>query len=203
MNLPLATLVIIVSVTGGIGLCFYLLRQMQESSAMLWFLEHVGCPMIRLLILLIVVSQVYPAIDLQSNSIDFWRSLGEGQQLRDIVNILFIAGLLLAFVPVVNHPMCALPLQSMLTIALVFHWHYASQVASLSLLPSFGTLLKIAGWMVLAWLLTRELSIPLAHRLDRALVVKGTIRLVSDALYMLLQIPVMLIYGGYLARQLG
>ena len=203
MNLPLATLVIIGSVTGGISLCFYLLRQVQDSPSTVWFVEHIACPLIRVLILLIVVSQVYPAIDDQSNSIDFWRGLGDSQKLRDIVNILFLAGLLLAFVPVLNHPMCALPLQGMLTIALVFDWQYGSQIASLSLLPSPTTLLKIAAWMALAWLLTRELSIPLAHRLDRALVVSGTIRLVSDALYMLLQIPVMLIYGAHLARQLG
>lgn len=203
MNLPLATLIILVSVTGGISLCFYLLRQVQDSPPTVWFLEHIGCPLIRVLILLIVVSQVYPAIDGQSSSLDFWRALGEGQALRDIVNILFIAGLLLAFLPLVSHPMCALPLQGMLTIALVFDWQYGSQGASLSLLPSPGALLKIAAWMALAWLLTRELSIPLAHKLDRALAVSGSIRLISDALYLLLQIPVMLIYGGYLAGQLG
>jgi hypothetical protein len=203
MNLPLATLVVIVSVAGGISLCFYLLGKFRDSSAMLWFLEHIGCPLIRVMILLIVVSQVYPAIDGQSGSLEFWRILGSGQQFRNIVNILFIAGLLLAFLPVVGHPMCALPLQSMLTIALVFDAQYAAQTASLSLLPSIGVLLKIAAWMLLAWILTRELSIPLAHRLDRALVVSGTIRLISDALYLLLQIPVMLIYGAYLARQLG
>ena len=203
MNLPLATLVIIVSVSGGISLCFYLERHLRDPAGLAWFHEQIACPLIRVLILLIVVSQVYPAIDGQSSSLDFWQSLGQGQQFRDIVNILFIAGLLLAFLPLVNHPMCALPLQSMLTIALVFDAQHAARAASLSLFPSFAVVLKIAGWMLLAWLLTRELSIPLAHRLDRALVVSGTIRLVSDALYLLLQIPVMLIYGAYLAGQVG
>ena len=157
----------------------------------------------RVLVLLIVVSKVYPAIDGQSTSIDFWRSLGEGQQLRDIVNILFVFGLLLAFVPVVNHPMIALPLQSMLTIALVFRWQYAAAEASVELLPSIATLAKIFVYMLLAWLLTRQLSIPLARALDRRFNVSGTIRLVADTLYMLLQIPVMLIYIGYLGSQLS
>jgi hypothetical protein len=203
MNLLLATLIVGSSVAGGIGLCFYLLQRALHAPSMTWFLEHVFCPLVRVLILLSVVSQVYPAIDGQSTSIDFWRSLAEGQQLRDIVNILFIFGLLLAFIPVVDHPLFALPLQSMLTIALVFHWQYAAGEASITLLPSFATLAKILFYMLLAWLLTRQLSIPLARALDQRFTVSGTIRLVSDTLYMLLQIPVMLIYLDYLGGQLA
>ena len=120
----------------------------------------------------------------------------------DIVNILFFAGLLLAFVPLVNHPVFALPIQSLLTIALVFHWQYRDSVDSAVLFPSLATLLKIAAYMLLAWLVTRELSIPIARGIDRRLVVSGSLRLVSDTIYMLLQIPVMLIYCSYLARQL-
>lgn len=203
MNALLATLIIAGSVAGGIGLCFYLLQRAHHAPSMLWFLEHVFGPLVRVLVLLIVVSQVYPAIDGQSTSIDFWRGLGEGQQLRDIVNILFIFGLLLAFVPVINHPLFALPLQSMLTIALVFRWQYAAAGTSFTLFPSIATLAKIFVYMLLAWLLTRQLSIPLARALDRRFAVSGTIRLVSDTLYMLLQIPVMLIYIGYLGSQLS
>ena len=40
-------------------------------------LGHIVCPMIRILVLLSVVSLVYPAIDGQSSSIDFWKVLGQ------------------------------------------------------------------------------------------------------------------------------
>ena len=101
-----------------------------------------------------------------------------------------------------NHPVFALPIQSLLTIALVFHGQYQDSADSVVLFPSLATLLKIAVYMLLAWLVTRELSIPIARRIDRRLVVSGSLRLVSDTIYMLLQIPVMLIYCSYLARQL-
>ena len=201
MNLFLVIPITASSVIVGTSLCFYLLYQAREVDSTLWILEHIICPIIRIIVLLIVVSQVYPVIDGNSTSSDFWRALGQQHQFRDIVNILFIAGLLLAFIPLVNHPVFALPLQSTLTIALIFHWQYLESSASLELFPSSATILKIIACMMLAYYVTRELSIPLSRWVDRRLVVSGSIRLVSDAIYMVLQIPVMLIYCSFLNQQ--
>ena len=202
MNLLFALLITVASVLGSVSLCFYLLRKAEGSASMVWFLEHIFAPMLRVIVLLIVVSQVYPVIDGQSTSLDFWRHLARQQQFRDIVNILFFAGLLLSFVPLVDHPVFALPVQSMLTIALVFQWQYQDSGQAISLFPSAATLLKITFYMLLAWLATREASIPVARWIDRRFTVSGSLRLVSDTIYMLLQIPVMLIYCSYLAGQL-
>lgn len=203
MNLLLLVLITASSVIVGTSLCFYLLHQAREVDSTLWILEHIICPIIRIIVLLIVVSQVYPVIDGNFTSFDFWRALGQQHQFRDIVNILFIAGLVLAFIPLVNHPVFALPLQSTLTIALIFHWQYLESSASLVLFPSSATILKIIAYMMLAYYVTRELSIPLSRWVDRRLVVSGSIRLVSDTIYMVLQIPVMLIYCSFLKQQLA
>jgi len=203
VNLLLVILITATSVIVGTSLCFYLLYKALEVDSTVWVLEHVLCPIMRVIVLLIVVSQVYPAIDENSTSIDFWRILGQQEQFRDIVNILFIAGLALSFIPLLNHPVFALPLQSIFTIALVFHWQYLSDIASLVLFPSAATILKIVAYMTLAYFVTRELSIPLARWVDRKLVVTGSIRMASDAIYMVLQIPVMLIYCSFLNAQLA
>lgn len=202
MNLFWIILVTLVSVGAGTGLCFYLLYQAREVPSTLWLLEHVLCPILRILVLLIVVSQVYPAIDENSGSIDFWRVLGQQDQFRDLLNLLFVAGLLLSFLPVLSHPVIALPLQSMLTIALVFRWQYADVVPGLVLFPSFATLLKLLLYMLLAYFVTREFSVALARRIDQRFHIEGSIRLVADAIYLVLQIPVMLIYCGFLKAQL-
>ena len=202
MNLALAILVTLVSVVAGTSLCFYLLYKTHEVEATTWILEHVLCPIMRILVLLIVVSQVYPAVDESLGSLDFWRILGQQNQFRDMVNILFFAGLLLGFLPLVNHPVFALPLQSIFTIALVFHWQY-QDTAALVLFPSFATIAKIVIYMLLAWYATREASVPLSRMVDERLHIHGSIRLLSDALYMVLQIPVMLIYCGFLNQQLA
>ena len=202
MSLFWVILVTLFSVLAGTGLCFFLIYRTREAPAPRWAMENLLCPLLRILVLLIVVSQVYPAIDANSSSADFWRTLAQQDQLRDLVNLLFFGGLLLAFVPVVNHPVFALPLLSMLTIALVFHWQYIDAAVLVSLFPSLATLLKIFIYMLIAYFVTREASIHLSRPADRHFSIEGSIRFISDAIYLVLQIPVMLIYCGYLKSQL-
>jgi hypothetical protein len=190
-------------VSAGSGLCFWLLHKAREVHSSTWIPEHVLCPVIRILVLLFVVSLVYPVNDANSIGLEFWQVLQQQGQFNKLLNILFFAGLLLAFLPLVSHPVFALPIQSVLSIALVFNWQYAAVVANLQLLPSVATTLKIVGYMLLAYLLTRESSIHLSRWLDHRFHIKGSIRLVSDAIYLVLQIPVMLIYCGFLRQQLS
>ena len=96
----------------------------------------------------------------------------------------------------------ALPIQNSLAIALVFHWQYATSIESLQLLPSLATLLKIVAYMLIAYFATREASIHLSRWIDKKLVISGSIRQVSEAIYVVLQIPVMLIYLSFLKLQL-
>lgn len=203
MNLFWTALLTLLSVTGGTGLCFWLLHKAHDVDASVWILEHVVCPMIRIVVLLSVVSLVYPVIDDRSSSLEFWRVLIQQGQFNDLLNILFFAGLAIAFVPLLSHPVLALPIQSMLSIALVFSWQYAPAGAAVALLPSLATLLKIFAYMLLAYFLTRESSVLISRWIDRHFALDGSIHLVSDAIYLLLQVPVVLIYCSYLKQQLA
>lgn len=202
MNPIWVALLTLASVGAGTGLSFWLLHKAHGVHLSVWILEHILCPIIRILVLLFVVSLVYPVIDTQSSALEFWSVLSRQGQFNDLINILFFAGLLLAFMPVVNHPVFALPVQSMLTIALVFSWQYAALADSLQLLPSLATLAKVLVYMTVAYFVTRESSIHLSRWLDRKYAIEGSIRLVSDAIYLVLQVPVMLLYCSFLRSQL-
>ena len=202
MNLPWIILVTATSVTLGTGLCFWLIERAHEVDSPTWILETILCPVIRIVVLFIIVSQVYPAVDTQAASTGFWSILFQQGQFNHLINILFLAGLLLSFIPVLSHPVFDLPIQSLLTIALVFYWQYADSIASLQLFPSMATVLKITIYMVLAYFVTRELCRHVARTIDNRFAVTGSIRLVSDAIYLVLQIPVMLVYGSFLKLQL-
>ena len=203
MNPFWTILLTLASVSVGTGLCFWLLHQARDVHTTVWILGHIVCPMIRILVLLSVVSLVYPAIDGQSSSIDFWLVFAQQEQFNDLLNILFIAGLALAFIPLLGHPAIALPIQSILTIALVFSWQYADRLDSLQLLPSLVTQLKIVAYMLLAYYATRQSSLHLSRWLDHKFAIHGSIRLVADAIYLVLQVPVMLIYCSFLKLQLA
>jgi len=196
--IPLTLLV----VGAGISLCFWLLHKSREVDSSVWILEQIACPIIRILVLLAIVSLVYPAIFSQSTS-DFWRVMGHREQFNDLLNILFLAGLALSFIPLLSHPVIALPVQSILTIALLFSWQFADTAGPLTLVPSLILMSKIFGYMLLAYLVTRESSILVSRWVDRRFALDGSIRLVSDAIYLVLQIPVILLYGNFLKSQLG
>ena len=202
MSIAWIVLLTAASVVAGTSLCFWLLTRTSEVDSTVWFMEHIACPIFKIIVLLIMVSLIYPVIDESSSSLDFWRALGQQGQFSNLLNILFLAGLLIAFIPVVNHPIFALPLQSSLTIALVFKWQYEEVINSLTLFPSVATLVKIIIYMIVIYFITRESSIFLSRWIDQKLTIKGSIRLLSDAIYLVLQIPVMLIYCGSLKNQL-
>ena len=203
MNPFWASLFVVASVLLGTGGCFWLLYHAREVDATVWILEHIVCPVVRILVLLILVSQVYPMIDGTGSSLDFWRALFQQGNFSHLVNLLFLAGLALAFLPFVNHPAIALPVQCLLTVAVVFHWETIDLRGQIDLWPTAGILLKIGGFMLAAFLLTREASLRAGRWIDRHFAVEGSVMLVADSAYLLLQIPVMLIYTGYLSTQLG
>ncbi len=201
MSLLWIILVTLVGVGAGTGLCLWLMWQAHEVETSAWIFEHILCPIVRILVLLLIVSQIYPAITGNGSSLEFWRVLLSQGQFNHLVNLLFFGGLALSFIPVVSHPVIALPVQSLFAVAVVFHWQHAA--SGISLLPSLATVLKILAYMVVAYFATREMSAPLARWLDRRFAIEGSIRLLSDAIYLLLQIPVILIYAGHLKSQLA
>ena len=202
MNLLWIVLVTATSVILGTGLCFWLIDRAHEVDSPTWIFSSILCPIIRIMVLFVIVSQVYPAVDANAASTGFWSILFQQGQFNHLINILFFAGLLLSFVPLLSHPVFALPIQSLLTIALVFHWQYSDSIASLQLFPSMATILKITIYMLLAYYVTRESSRYISRALDTRFAVSGSIRLVSDAIYLVLQIPVMLVYSSFLKLQL-
>jgi hypothetical protein len=203
VNLLLTVVLTIVSVGAGTLLCFWLTNHAREVHVSVWVLEHIACPIIRILVLLIVVAQIYPVINADSGGVEFWKLVSQPGLFNDLINILFFAGLLLSFLPIVSHPVFALPVQSILAIAVIFNWQYANAGHAIQLLPSLATMLKIFAYMLMAYFVTRESSLYLSRWIDRRFAIEGSIRLVSDAIYLALQIPVMLIYCYFLRLQIA
>ncbi len=191
------------SVIASTGICFYLLRKTSDVKSTLWILEHIICPILRIFALLIIVSLIYPIISAEISSIDYWRVLLQEQNINHIINLLFFGSLLLAFIPVAGHPVIALPLQSCLSIALVFNRQFADFLEKTArFMPSTTELTKIILYLIAAYMVTTRSSILLSRWIDKKLVIVGSIRLVSDSIYLVLQIPVMLMYCAFLGKQL-
>jgi hypothetical protein len=201
----LATIACVIS---GIGLCFWLLQKASDDSIAIWCLEHIACPIIRIIVLLIIVSLLYPSTGAESSMLGFWQVLLQYNHINETINILFFGSLLLSFLPILSHPVFTLPLQSCLSIALVFSWQYAPVLyeipsSSPSLVPAIGAWIKIVLYMTAAYFITRHSSIVVARWIDQKMEVTGSIRLVSDSIYLVFQIPVILSYCVFLSQILA
>ena len=204
MNLFWIILIIIGCACSGISLCFWLLQKATNDSFTIWFLEHIACPIIRILVLLLIVSLLYPSIGTESSTASFWQVMLQQNNINEAINILFFGSLMLSFLPVLNHPVFTLPVQSCLSIGLVFSWQYEPVLSNLpSLVPAIGDWAKMAIYMAIAFFVTRHTSVIAAKWIDRKMEVSGSIRLVSDSIYLVLQIPIILAYCTFLSRILS
>ena len=192
-----------ISVITSTGLCFYLLAKTKDADITVWILEQVICPVIRILALLVIVSLIYPFLSPDTTAADYWRVLIHEQNINHAINILFFASLFLIFIPILNHPAFALPLQSCLSIALVFNWQFSAELNQpIRFFPPTVDLVKIVMYLIAAYFITTRSSSVLSRWVDKKLAISGSIRLVSDSIFLILQIPVMLMYSAFLGKQL-
>ena len=200
MSLIWAVLLTPLVVSLGTLLCFWMLKQSRDLGSSIWGTEQVICPILRIIALLLVVSLIYSAAS-GISIIDFWVTLARSGLVSDLINLLFFGGLVLSFIPLLSHPVVALPAQSLLTVALVFQGQY-HESAPLVLWPEPTTALKVLVYMTLAFFVTRRVATRVAQCLDHRFSLSGSILLANDAIYLTLQIPIILVYYQALRLQL-
>ena len=190
-------------VTTATAINYIAIRFTEDSDTTQWVLEHIHCPIVRILSLLVIVGLMYSNVNPGQESAIFWQLAFSGKNINNLINIVFFGSLLMAFIPFIEHPIFSLPVQSCVTLALVFNWQYGAQEhISISLLPDILLILKIIAYMALAYFATRHISISLSSWIDEQLTIKGSIKLIGDAIYLVLQIPVIMMYGAYISSQL-
>ena len=74
MNLLWTILGTIAIAAFGTGFCYWLIHQAQEVHSSLCILKHIVCPMLDILLLLILVSLVYPLAIRESTALNHGKS---------------------------------------------------------------------------------------------------------------------------------
>ena len=112
-----------------------------------------------------------------------------------LINWLFFTGLLLPAIPLLRRtPGLVLPLQGGTGVALVFTWLAATREVEPMLLPTPGLFLLLATMSALAMTCSHLLSQAVEDELLR--------QEVYDLLLLWLQLPLLVVYGQWLGRQL-
>ncbi len=183
-------------------LCSLLHKHLLYITSAEWLMEHVYCPVARVLLLLLIAFMMFPLIVESTSYADLLNLFVEKDFLINTINILFVASLLFAFIPFFNHPAIAMPLLGCIAIGLLFfHQVIIPQNTDIQLFPSIGTSFRIVLLMIAGYLICRWLSNHLADWIDYRFNVTGSKSLVSDSSHLVFQMPVMLAYGHSLHLQ--
>jgi len=176
--------------------CAWLERHFDGISVSEWLLDHFYCPAGRVLLLILATLLLWPQIDPRLDYAQMLHLLGDDEFLINSLNIIFLSSLVLSFIPLLGHPAIGLPILSALATAVVARHVLPELPDPARWWPDAGTALKLLVVAAGGHLGVRSLAGRWSRAYDDHFLVEGSIRLFNDWLYLLLQVPLILIYGA-------
>lgn len=197
----IAVLIIALSVLLAL-FCAYLLKQLLSIALGEWLLEHVYCPLTKVILLMFMAFLLFPLIEISTTYSDLVNLFMKYEFVMNMLNILFVTSLLVSFLPGLNHPALALPMLSCIAIGLIFlHQIAIPFLPDINWIPPLSASVKIVVLIVISYILTRWLSIQISSWVDYRFNITGSKILVTDISYLILQMPILLAYGHSLQTQ--
>lgn len=194
--IAITLIIIVLSIAVALS-CAFLHRQLLQVIAGEWLHEHVYCPTARTAILVIMTLMLFPLM-VEGVGYDQVSSLFISREyLTNMLNILLVSGLAITFLPLLNHPAFAMPLLGCIATAILFQ-HYFTLFAGKEpvWIPGVAAMIKIVILVAVLYWLGNALIDHLATYLDHRFLVTGSKEIVTDIVYLILQIPVMLAYAA-------
>lgn len=171
-----------------------------------WVWDQFFAPLLRAIMLVVFVSFAYPALFGLTVAPGLGELIaGEEASVSKVVSLLFLIGFVASLIPGLGRkPEIVLPVQGILAAGYVFYWltSYLG-VTTATLWPGVDIALTMICLSFFAHRLGRALGKLLGDRLDKALGRSGYDLVIVHAVELLAQIPVVLLFGLGLGRQLA
>lgn len=171
-----------------------------------WTWDYFVSPLFRAALVLGFVCLAYPGLfGLREAPSVLALMANHEAQPSTLLGIIFIIALLAPLVPVFNrHAEFVLPLQGIFASAFLFKWLAGYlNVTVASVWPGLDIILVLLGTSYLAHRAARDLGLSIGGALDRRFATSGYDLVVMHVVTMLAQIPVIVIYGCGLGRQIA
>ena len=179
---------------------------LESNHVFHWSRHHLLTPFVRAAVIMAFVFLAYPSLFGLRHAPEIGRLLAdESLRLNNLLGILFVCTLLLPlFPPFRKRTELIVPLQGIIATGAVFTWYteYLGATAA-TVWPGLATALLIVCIVVFGHRLAARSGQRLGEVLDRTFNTTGFDRVVPNAMELLIQAPVILIYGYVLGRQIA
>ena len=183
--------------------CTLLHKQVLYIALAEWLMEHVYCPLLKVLLLMLMAFLLFPLIFPDIHYSELIQLFLQQRFLISMLNILFFSSLLFTFLPLLSHPAFAMPVLGCIATGLLFMHHIAMPAQiDFHWLPSAVVTGKIIFLMILTHFISRWINTNLSEYIDLRFIITGSKALIADINYLIFQIPVVLAYGQGLMLQL-
>lgn len=185
---------------------FYWIHRQLEQQHLQWFWDHVGMPLLRAMLMLMFIAMAYPVLFALSDAPSITELFAENEgRLSLAVNILFLVTLLVPMLPVIGDwEELVVPAQAMTASALLFSWLADwKAIDEISYLPGILTIIFIIVLAIITHWLAANIASRIGTSLDEKFHVRDSGHLVSSALILIMQSPVILMYSLSLGKQLA
>lgn len=182
-----------------------LLARVDDVTSTHWLAEHLLIPAARALALVVFILLAYPGLFGLAEAPKLGELLSaERGRITSLLNLTFILSLLLPLLPVIGRlPALVLPIQGMAAASLLFHWLSASlPLQRIEYWPDWPVLGILLTMAFASHALARRLSAGIATGLRQRFEKAGLEALVYRSIILILQAPVILLYGLSLGQQL-
>ncbi len=184
---------------------FETIHEKLEHSVLQYAWDKIGMPVLRTLLLLLFLFLVYPLNFGLSEAPTVTELLAARQGRFDFLfNIIFLITFIYPVIPVIGKADAfMIPLQGLIASALIFRWLCQQQgLGDYSLLPSSMSALIIVVIAAAGYLLARIIAQHAGAWLDNITNREGYRILVYQAVLMIMQSPIIFLFGHALGKQL-
>lgn len=181
------------------------LEQCLHSRVLLWYWEHIGLPLLRILALLLFIFLSYPLIYGLASAPGLMELLAQPTgRPQSLINILFLLAILLPLLPGSERwQTLILPVQGIVALGLLGKWLALNLgIATLHVWPGWPTAFLLLVLIFLSMRLLPVIAEGLGNQIDHVMHIHGSNEFLAQALALLIQIPVLIIYGLSLGSQL-
>ena len=184
---------------------FALIHDRLEHPFLQWQWDHIGMPLMRAGLMLLFIALAFPALFGLSDAPALGDLLDrDDMRFSYLLDVIFLVTLLFPLVPVAgNWEELVLPIQGITAAAMIFSWlAQATGRTGVHYWPGWTTVAMMIVVALITHWLALTVSLFAGSRIDKALQVEHAEKLLSRALVVIMQYPVIVIYCHSLGLQL-